>query len=272
MTTQKRIALIIILLSAISFLHYNTSIHHPVLHILHRELYLIPIIISAYWFGLKGGLTASVISSIIYMPKIFMGEHISTVSAMSNGFELLTFNIVACLVGRFQDIKKRQYTRVWKKRDQKEKPSDHDYDVMVCIDNSPNALKTAQYIVDNFTMYDDMVLAVVGFINEPSASFFPDNEEYSKVKADNENTVSQLMQQAYELIIARGFPAERVKTKTLILQNESMTNRILDEQRLSHCDSVIIGGRKMSKAEEFVLGNVAIKLIREANFSVITVF
>lgn len=60
--------------------------------------------------------------------------------------------------------------------------------------------------------------------------------------------------------------------KTSNLRNMTLTNKIMEEQNLSRCKSVIIGGSYMSKPEEFILGNIPVKLIREARFSVITVF
>lgn len=272
MTIYKRIGSVIVLILLISFSHYTTNIHHPFLHVIHRELFLVPIILSAYWFGLKGGLIVSIISSLIYIPQTFMGHQMIAASVIGNVFDLLTFNIIAYLVGKMQDIKKNQFVKPLNTSCQNEKKSAYDYDLMICIDNSQNTLKTARYVVNHFARHDDMSIAIIGFIMEPPSTFFPDEETFAQAKKDNTDNVSRLAHQARDIVLAGGFNSEKIIVKTTVLHNITMTNSVVEEQRIFHCKSVIIGGSYMSKPEEFILGNTPVKLIREARFSVITVY
>ncbi len=109
-----RIVLISGLVVLVTALHYITPINVPALHIVYRELYFVPIILAGLWGGKKGGLSASIAVSVIYIPHVFflakphpsfdpnMMLNILATSAESlwgNLFELLIFNLVGFFLG-----------------------------------------------------------------------------------------------------------------------------------------------------------------------------
>ena len=102
-----KIALIGALITIITVLHYRAVHGHLEVHILHRELYFIPILLAAFWFGLKPGLITSIGISLLYAPHIFMvtDRHSALVTA---GIQVLVFNIVAALMGWLIDRRQRQ--------------------------------------------------------------------------------------------------------------------------------------------------------------------
>ena len=51
----------------ITVLHYWTSTDLPHVHQFYRVLYFLPIIISAFWFGLRGSLTTSLAITLFYL-------------------------------------------------------------------------------------------------------------------------------------------------------------------------------------------------------------
>ena len=65
-------AIIVILLSAISALHYISNTFDTPYHSIYRLLYLIPIILSAFRYGFRGGIIVSLLSSAIYSPHILL--------------------------------------------------------------------------------------------------------------------------------------------------------------------------------------------------------
>jgi nucleotide-binding universal stress UspA family protein len=271
-TTKK--ALIAFLLLAISYIHYRTQAHHSVLHLIHRELYLIPILLAAYWFGKKGGLIVAVLSSLMFLPKVLAVDRVSSAYGINNILEILTFFIFAYLLGHIQDIRHSH----WRAFFRSPRPTTGRFQtrqgckVMICIDNSPTASKTAQYVVDTFLKLENTDVTVVGFIRDPSGDAFSSTEQYEKARAENERAVMGLVEEARRILVEGGFPGKAVSTRTVRMQRESLAARIIEEQRRSPCDTVVLPGTRMSKTEEFILGNPAVKLVREADFSVVTVF
>jgi K+-sensing histidine kinase KdpD len=102
-----KIALIAILVVVITVLHYGIIHANPELHILHRELYFIPILLASFWFGLRFGLTTSVVVSLIYAPHVLLynDPHSTGLTVSSH---ILVFNLVAIVLGWLVDREKGQ--------------------------------------------------------------------------------------------------------------------------------------------------------------------
>ena len=99
------------LIVVITVLHYGAIRGHLGLHILHRELYFIPILLASFWFGLKFGLATSMVVSLMYAPHVFIFDspH-STLLTVSS--QILVFNLVAAVLGWLVDRKKRQQREI----------------------------------------------------------------------------------------------------------------------------------------------------------------
>ncbi|MBI5593587.1 MAG: sensor histidine kinase [Deltaproteobacteria bacterium] len=98
---------ILVLTSLITILHYSTGHGNIVFHILHRELYTIPILLASFWFGLRIGLSVSAIISVIYAAYILLYDvaHGSAITVFS---QIIFFNLVAIVLGRVVDLQRKQ--------------------------------------------------------------------------------------------------------------------------------------------------------------------
>lgn len=94
-----RLVLLAISITGISLLHYLTPLHHPVLHDIFQRLYYIPIIFSAFWFGMRGGLFASILVSVLYAPHILFQWGIGPSLEMEKFLEILLYNVVGGITG-----------------------------------------------------------------------------------------------------------------------------------------------------------------------------
>jgi nucleotide-binding universal stress UspA family protein len=271
-TSNQKKSLIAILVALISIWHYSTDIHHPVLHILHRELYLVPIVLAAYWFGKKGGLATSIASSLIFLPWIFMSHEPTFANQLNNALELLSFNVVAYLLGIYRDARKTQYTTFWRPEAEKSASQPSHRNVLLVIDNSANAAKTSRYVVNNFAVDSDMTVTVLGFIREPSEDLFPNPDEFRKARVTSEESIAVLVDDAQKTLLSGGFPQEAIRIKTIRIKKETIASRLLGEQKKDPCDTIVVGGVRLSKPEEFIFGNLAVKLVRESNCPVVTVY
>ena len=94
-----RPVILLFFIVGISFLHYLTPLHLPYLHDIFQRLYYLPIILAAFWFGLRGGLLCSIIVSIAYAPHILFqwGGHMTM--EMEKYLEILLYNIVGGVTG-----------------------------------------------------------------------------------------------------------------------------------------------------------------------------
>jgi signal transduction histidine kinase len=98
-TTITRILALSGCIIGISLLHYLTPLHLHYLHDIFQRLYYLPIILAAFWFGLRGGLCCSLIVSIVYAPHILFqwGGHLTM--EMEKYMEILIYNTVGGVTG-----------------------------------------------------------------------------------------------------------------------------------------------------------------------------
>ncbi len=94
-----RIVLLTLFVVGISVLHYITPLTLPMLHDIFQRLYYIPIILAAFWFGLRGGVCCAIIVSIVYAPHVFFqwGEHVNM--ELEKYLEILLYNVVGGITG-----------------------------------------------------------------------------------------------------------------------------------------------------------------------------
>ena len=97
--TVVRIGLLGLSILGISLLHYLTPLHLHYLHDIFQRFYYLPIILAAVWFGFRGGLTCSLVASIVYAPHILFqwGGHLTV--EMEKYLEIVMYNIVGSVTG-----------------------------------------------------------------------------------------------------------------------------------------------------------------------------
>jgi hypothetical protein len=69
---RLKIIVIAVLTVVITIFHFGIRQNYHYGHIVLRELYFLPILFGAFWFGIKGGLVTSIGISILYSPLAFM--------------------------------------------------------------------------------------------------------------------------------------------------------------------------------------------------------
>ena len=107
-TTITRILTLTGCIVGISLLHYLTPLHLHYLHDIFQRLYYLPIILAAFWFGLRGGLCCSFIVSIVYAPHILFqwGGHLTM--EMEKYMEIILYNTVGGVTGLLSQREKER--------------------------------------------------------------------------------------------------------------------------------------------------------------------
>jgi signal transduction histidine kinase len=104
---KARTGIVAVLVVVISILHYFTSVQHFYYHnIFYRELYFLPLILAGFWFGLKGGIIASLSVTILYLPVVMMHWQSFSPDDFDKILEILLFNIIAAGLGFISDREK----------------------------------------------------------------------------------------------------------------------------------------------------------------------
>lgn len=104
-TSQLKKILIGVLIAVITMMHLGTSEHNMALHVIHRELYFLPILLSAFWFGLYAGLLVSLLVGFLYASYIlaFSGGHVGMATVIPQAF---VFVLIGAILGWLADREK----------------------------------------------------------------------------------------------------------------------------------------------------------------------
>ncbi len=103
------IALSIVL---VTVLHFLTPLDQIVWHEIYQRLYYVPIIAAALLFGLRGGLAASLFTTLIYIPHIFLHWQNGHFDYSINQYaEIVIFNFVGGIMGALGDRLKQARIR-----------------------------------------------------------------------------------------------------------------------------------------------------------------
>jgi two-component system sensor histidine kinase HydH len=97
--TALRIGLLALSIIAISLLHYLTPLHLHYLHDIFQRFYYLPIILSALWFGFRGGLLCSLVVSFVYAPHILFQWGGGLTLEMEKYLEIVMYNVMGGVTG-----------------------------------------------------------------------------------------------------------------------------------------------------------------------------
>jgi len=101
---------LLLTLIAITALHYETVGGSALLHEISQRLYYLPIIYAAYRYGLRGGLTASLVSAALYFPHIVQ-HWANRFSAINQYAETILFLVVGVVTGLLAGKERRERER-----------------------------------------------------------------------------------------------------------------------------------------------------------------
>lgn len=103
-------------------------------------------------------------------------------------------------------------------------------------------------------------LTLLHVYRKSSASEELMGEEYMKEKLPAK--MKAMLQNTRDELIGLGFAADSIEVKLITDPYPTITDGIIDQFTKGSYDLVVIGRKEMSKAEEFVLGDISTKLVR----------
>lgn len=108
MSSKWRLAILTSFILLITLLHNISSIEGPLFLNIYQRLYYIPIVLAAYWFGLKGALVTSLISTFLYPHHGHYHWPDRPFYTLNQYAEMMMFNLIGIVTGILSDLEKRQ--------------------------------------------------------------------------------------------------------------------------------------------------------------------
>ncbi len=99
------------LLALITLIHYLAGgARAGMLHSLLGHLYIVPIILGAYWYGIKGGVGVSLVSTVLFSPHLFL-HWTDPFLDVYNFIELFLFLLIGGVTGVLSQMERNQRMR-----------------------------------------------------------------------------------------------------------------------------------------------------------------
>jgi nucleotide-binding universal stress UspA family protein len=131
--------------------------------------------------------------------------------------------------------------------------------LLVALNDSLSSRAVMDYLIELTPCPREWEVTLVHLFRKPQAS-----EELMgrKFTAEQPRRFAKLLDEARDRLVRAGYDGDRVRTRLVEEPYPTIAEGIIDQFRNGSYDLVVIGRKKMTKAEEFVRGDVSVKLIR----------
>lgn len=110
--TMLKISLIVSIIGIITYFHYVTEINEHKYHLFYQGLFFFPVMLSGFWFGLRGGLAASMGITILLIPFSAVHWHGFSSSDFNDIMEMILYNVVGGTLGKLRDRERIKESRL----------------------------------------------------------------------------------------------------------------------------------------------------------------
>jgi nucleotide-binding universal stress UspA family protein len=131
--------------------------------------------------------------------------------------------------------------------------------ILVALNDSVSSRAVVDFLIGLSLCPEDWRIHLLHFFRKPSSS-----EELMGKKYMNKLPAKMMsvLQRAKDKLIENGFHPEQIRTELVEEPYPTIAEGIIDQVGKQNFDMVVIGRKKMSKAEEFVMGDISVKLVR----------
>ena len=103
MKEKLKVGVVSILIAGITSLTYYLGTDWRYLHVLCRGLYFVPVMLAGFWFGVRGGLAASLAICIMYIPYASTRWNAFSELDLDRIIDVVLYNMVALIMGILSD-------------------------------------------------------------------------------------------------------------------------------------------------------------------------
>lgn len=131
--------------------------------------------------------------------------------------------------------------------------------ILVALNDSISSRAVIDFLEDLSLCPEDWSISLLHFFRKPSSSEELMGKKFVSIQPSR---MMGILQKAKDRLIEKGFNPERIEAELVDQPYQTIADGIIDQVKKRNSNLVIIGRKRMSKAEEFVMGDISIKLIR----------
>lgn len=131
--------------------------------------------------------------------------------------------------------------------------------MLIALSDSVSSKAVLDYVLSMAICPESVKVVLLHVFRKPSGG-----EELMGKKFMNRQPARymEVLEKARDRFLEKGMPMENITLKMVTEPYDTMADGIIDQAKQIRPSLVVIGRKRMSKAEEFVLGDASIKLVR----------
>ena len=132
--------------------------------------------------------------------------------------------------------------------------------ILIALNDSISSRVMIDFVANLPLRREEFRITLLHVYRKPAAV-----EELMGQRFTNEQLIrfQSVLEESRVKLVQKGFPAEKIKINLELEPYDTVTDGIIDQFNKEDFDMVVIGRKSMTKAEEFVLGDISVKLIRD---------
>jgi nucleotide-binding universal stress UspA family protein len=143
-----------------------------------------------------------------------------------------------------------------------------DNSMLVALNDSISSQAVIDFLADLPLSREEMNVTLIHVYRKPAAV---EDLMGQRFTSEQPSRFMKVLEEAKDKLVAGGFLAENIKLDLVEDPFPTVADGIIDRFKKSSYDMVVIGRKNMSKAEEFVLGDISVKLVRALGAAAILV-
>ncbi len=131
--------------------------------------------------------------------------------------------------------------------------------VLVALKNSASSSKVVDFLASMPFRSKDFAITLINVYRKPTASEELMGEEFFR---EEPARLEEFMEEARQKLVQSGYDADRIEIELVSDPYPTIAEGIIEKFEQGDYFLVVIGRRKKSKSEEFVMGDISVKLVR----------
>ena len=140
--------------------------------------------------------------------------------------------------------------------------------ILVALTDSVSSREVIEYLINLSLCHEEYNIYLFHFFSKPSASM---DLMGKKFISEMPSKMLAVLQKAKDKLVENGFNPNKIHIELVKEPYPTVSDGIIDKFNKGNYQMVVIGRKKLSKAEEFVMGDISIKLIRALEGSAVLV-
>ena len=131
--------------------------------------------------------------------------------------------------------------------------------ILIALNDSVSSRGVIDFMTNLSLCPEDWYISLLHFFRKPSSSEELMGKKFMERQPER---MMHVLERAKEKLVDKGYDPARIETELIEEPYQTIADGIIDQVNKRNFDMVVIGRKKMSKAEEFVMGDISIKLVR----------